>query len=252
MRRTKDAQLAALTAFAERAAALLRDDERVRILWLTGSLAAGTADAQSDVDLRAAVRPEDFATLDDWWPQMLDHLAPTVWKRRWPGPPNEAILGAISTDYLRFDLVIQTATDTRPRALEAARVLFDKDGTAGQFNLAAPVQHNPLAQLNLVVEEFIRLVGMLPIVVERDDLAIGMEGHFGLHSLLLSLLLLEQGIDRSVTGKRHVAPFLDDEQRALLAGLPPLAPTMESVIQGRLAYARLFLPRARRLMEASG
>jgi hypothetical protein len=245
-------ELAALTAFAERAAATLFNDERVRILWLTGSLVAGTADAQSDVDLRAAVRAEDFAALEEWWPKMLDRLAPTVWKRRWPGPPSEAILSAISTDYLRFDLVIQSAADTTPRTLEAARVLFDKDGLAEQITLTAPVQHNPLAHLNFVVEEFIRLVGMLPIVVERDDLAIGMEGHFGLHSLLLSLLLLEQGIDRSVTGKRHVAPFLNDEQRTLLAGLPPLAPTMESVIQGRLAYARLFLPRARRLMEASG
>lgn len=245
-------ELAALTAFAERAAAILHNDERVRILWLTGSLAAGTADAQSDVDLRAAVRAEDFAALEEWWPQMLDHLAPTVWKRRWPGPPNEAILSAISTDYQRFDLVIQSTTDTKPRALEAARVLFDKDNLAGQINLTAPARHNPLAHLSFVVEEFIRLVGMLPIVVERDDLPIGMEGHFGLHSLLISVLLLEQGIDRTATGKRHVAPLLNDEQRALLANLPSLEPTMKSVIEGRLAYARLFLPRARRLMEANG
>jgi hypothetical protein len=237
-------------AFAEHAAAILRADERVRILWLTGSLAAGTADAQSDVDLRAAVRPEDFATLEQWWPQMLDQLAPIVWRRRWPAPPQEAIFSAISTDYLRFDLVLQSAADTTPRTLEAARLLFEKDGLAERIALTAPAQHHPLAHLSDVVEEFIRLVGMLPIVVERDDLAIGMEGHFALHSLLISLLLMENGIDRTTTGKRHVAAFLTDEQRALLAGVPPLEPTMPSVIEARLAYARLFLPRARRLMAA--
>jgi hypothetical protein len=57
-----------LTAFAEHAAAILLQDERVRILWLTGSLATGTADAQSDVDLRAAVQAEDFTTIGAWWP----------------------------------------------------------------------------------------------------------------------------------------------------------------------------------------
>jgi hypothetical protein len=41
-----------------------------------------------------------------------------------------------------------------------------------------------------------------------------------------------------------------DEQRNALAGLPTLAPTLESIVEGRAAYVRLFLPRARRLMEA--
>ena len=79
-----------------------------------------------------------------------------------------------------------------------------------------------------------------------------MEGQFGCHSLLISLLLMENGIDRMAMGKRHVAAFLNEEQRAALASVPALAPTMASVVEGRPAYARLFLPRARRLMEANG
>ena len=47
----------------EDAAARLREDERVRALWLTGSLANGTGDDESDVDLRAAVRASDFASI---------------------------------------------------------------------------------------------------------------------------------------------------------------------------------------------
>jgi predicted nucleotidyltransferase len=49
--------LAALTTFADRAAVALHADDRVRALWLTGSLAAGTADPQSDVDLRVRICP---------------------------------------------------------------------------------------------------------------------------------------------------------------------------------------------------
>lgn len=61
---------------------------------------------------------------------------------------------------------------------------------------------------------------MLPIVVERDNVPMGMEGQLGLHNLLISLLLLENGIYRVTTGKRHVAAFLTDEQRAILAQVP--------------------------------
>jgi len=243
---------AKLSAFAEQAAVILRKDERVRILWLTGSLAKGTADAQSDVDLRAAVRVEDFATIGQWWQDLLDQVAPTVWKHRWPGPPDEAILGAITTDYLRFDVVIQSMHDTRPRMLEAAQLIFDKDDQAKHFLLTVSSPHDPYAHLSLLVEEFIRLLGMLPIVTEREDVPIGMEGQLALHSMLMSLLLLENGIDRISTGKRHVAAHLNDEQRAILAQVPSLSPTMASIIEGRVAYGRLFLPRARRLMERRG
>jgi hypothetical protein len=238
--------------FAEQAAGTLLQDECIRILWLTGSLATGTADVQSDVDLRAAVGVEDFATVSNWWPDVLDELAPTVWKHRFLGPPDEAILSAITTDYLRFDLVIQSIQDRRPRSLEAAKVLFDKDNQAQEFVLTLASPHDPYAQLPSLAEDFIRLLGMLPIVVEREDVPIGMEGQLALHSMLISLLLLENGIDRTVRGKRHVATHLDNEQRALLARVPSLAPTMESIIEGRIAYGRLFLPRARRLMEIHG
>jgi hypothetical protein len=66
------------------------------------------------------------------------------------------------------------------------------------------------------------------------------------------LLLLKNGIDRMSSGKRHVAAHLNDEQRALLAQVPSLSPTMASIIEGRVAYGRLFLPRARRFMERHG
>jgi hypothetical protein len=241
---------AKLAALVESAAARLYQDDRVRVLWLTGSLANGTADGESDVDLRAAIRADAFATVDTWWQELIDEIGPTVWKRRSPGPPNEAILNAITSEYGRFDIVVQSDFDRQGRALEAAHVLFDKDGVAKDFSFTSGASFDPSARLPFLVEDFIRLVGMLPIVVERDDLPIGMEGQMGLHSMLISLLLLENGIDRMAGGKRHVAAYLNDEQRAVLAQVPVLAPTMESVINGRIAYARLFLPRARRLMEA--
>jgi len=49
----------------ERAVAVLGADERVRALWLSGSLARGVADAASDLDLIVAVADDEldgFAT----------------------------------------------------------------------------------------------------------------------------------------------------------------------------------------------
>jgi predicted nucleotidyltransferase len=243
---------AELLVFAQQAASALSQDQRVQVVWLTGSLAAGTADACSDVDLRIAVTETTFAKIATNWKEFIEIVAPTVWQRRWPGSPDQAVLGAITTDYLRFDVVVQSITDTMPRKIEAAQVLFDRHGDAGKFQFDLVVPINPYSQLPVLVEEFIRLVGMLPIVVGRNDTAIGMEGQMGLHSMLLSLLLLENGIDRMSSGKRHVEAHLTAEQRVLLSTLPPLAPTLQSVIEGRVAYARLFFPRAKALMEAQG
>jgi hypothetical protein len=225
----------------------------VRALWLTGSLAAGTADAHSDVDLRLAVRPEAFGSIGEWWPSLVETVSPTVWARRWSGTPAEVVISAITTAYLRFDVVVQPAAETAGPPPGAAHVLFDKDGIGRRPDPtnAAPPPNLP-DRIAFTVEEFIRLVGMLRIVVGRDDLPIGMEGQMACHSLLIGLLLLENGLDRLTMGKRHVAPLLNDEQRAVIASVPPLEPTMDSVIRGRVAYARLFLPRARRLMERHG
>jgi hypothetical protein len=240
---------ARLTALIKQISTNLFRDKRVRVLWLTGSMATGRADAQSDVDLRIVVRTEDFATLASWWSELLEPVTQLVWKRFKSESSDEILLSAITMEYLRFDLVVQSLADTQPRMHDAARVVFDKDGIASQFVLTALSQRNPFARLTLIVEEFIRLLGMLPVVVARNDVPRGMEEQIGLHALLIDLLLLENGLDRIDTGKQHIIAFLNDEQKAVLLQVPSLAPNIEAIIQGRLAYARLFLPRARRLMQ---
>jgi len=157
--------------------------------------------------------------------------------RRWPGPPDEAILGAITADYVRFDRMLHSPCRIGDHARwKPPGVLFGKDGEAEHFHLTTPSVHDAFASLPLLVEEYIRLLGMLPMAVKRNDIPIGMEGQRALHSMLISLLLLECGIDRMTTGKQHVAALLDEEQRAILIRVPTLAPTMDSLIEGRVIY----------------
>ena len=51
---------------------------------------------------------------------------------------------------------------------------------------------------------------------------------------------------------KRLHPYLTDEQNALLESLPPLAPNLDSVIEGYVALAEAFLPRAKRLAAATG
>jgi hypothetical protein len=74
------------------------------------------------------------------------------------------------------------------------------------------------------------------------------------------LFLAEQGIE---TAREHsfgnpfpftkrLRSYLSVEQNDILESLPPLAPTIESGIDGYIALARAFLPRARALAERTG
>ncbi len=87
-------------------------------------------------------------------------------------------------------------------------------------------------------------------MIGRDELLVAMFGVAILRNHLIDLLLLENGVERG--GAKRVNPLLTEEQRRALANLPPESPTHESLIEVHLAYARLFLPRARRLMAARG
>jgi hypothetical protein len=55
------AHAAARDALLARIVAVLADDQRMVAAWLQGSIAAGTADAWSDLDLHVVVRDDDFA-----------------------------------------------------------------------------------------------------------------------------------------------------------------------------------------------
>ena len=52
--------IAQVRGVAARVSETLAQDERIRVIWLTGSVARGTADSSSDVDLRIAVTDESY------------------------------------------------------------------------------------------------------------------------------------------------------------------------------------------------
>jgi predicted nucleotidyltransferase len=230
--------LARLEAFVEHAAAVLRADDRVAAAWLGGSLAAGTADPYSDVDLRVAVADEPFDGFVADWERLLERLAPTVLRRK-IGTPESPILIAITPEWLRFDVAV-----ARAAAPERAgdRVLFDRRGASPAA--PPPARPDPAARLPGLVEEFLRVLGLWRVVDGRGELVLMAHGAGLLRWSLVELFLIENRAQRG--GMLHLNPYLTAEQRALLEGLPTTPPELNA------ALAREFLPRARALMAAHG
>ena len=88
---------------------MLSSDDRVRGLWLSGSLARGTADGASDLDLLVAVRDEDHQAFVDTWRTWLGAITLTVVARRLPFPAGQPAAGfySVTPGFERFDVVAE-------------------------------------------------------------------------------------------------------------------------------------------------
>jgi hypothetical protein len=104
--------------------------------------------------------------------------------------------------------------------------------------------------VRLLVEDFLRVLGLLTVVVNRGEYLVGVDGAMLLRRYLIDLMLAESTVTRG--GVLRLNNLLAPDQRRTLDELPPLAPTRESVIDAHLACARAFRPLAWRLLSQRG
>ena len=62
----------------DRAVSVFERDDRVRALWLSGSLGRGDADAMSDLDLLVAVTDDGLPAFAESWREWLGDITPTL------------------------------------------------------------------------------------------------------------------------------------------------------------------------------
>lgn len=235
-----------LQAFVARATTILQTDARIAAAWLIGSLARGAADAYSDVDLLIAVRDQEFANVVADWPALIARLSPTVLARQIGGADKPTIT-AIAPDWTRFDLTLTSSADQRPHGYDGARLLFSRGQGVPLAEFTGRADQAPQARLPFIVEEFIRVLGLLPVMVGRGEFIAGLTPVMLLRGHLIEIFLLANAAQRG--GAKRLNRYLTAKQRELLTALPPLAPAREAIVEGHLACARLFLPEARRLMR---
>lgn len=220
----------------ERAVQVLGRDARVMAVELWGSVAAGTADEWSDLDLVVVTRPDAHEDFLGDWPQWLGHITPTVFART---PIAPFIINSLTAEGLTLDIAVHPGQAPVPFTpppgytvglLSSRRV--DDIGAALEYAVA---------------EQLRGLAGPFISLVQREEHLRHLTGIPHLVGLLTVVFLAETG--SPPPGKQWNDTFTE-EQRAAVSALPPVSATREGVVGFGLALAELLITRARPQLAA--
>ncbi len=225
----------------DRAASVFESDDRVRALWLSGSLGRGDADAMSDLDLVVAVADDGLPTFAKAWREWLADITPTLIARALPFAPGS--LYAVTPDRLRIDVVAEAASRVPTSPFRHRVVVFDRDGLDAL--VPPPASEGPSRdRVAALVEEFFRDVGMFPVVLEREDWLLGLEAIHLVRSLLYQLFV-EVNAPLPAMGVKQWSTKLTLSQRVALEALSTGAADRASVVAAHHEAAAAFESEAR-------
>lgn len=234
-----------LMGIARAVADRLSPDEGMRALFVAGSLGAGTADAWSDLDLVAVAEPARHGAAAAF-AEAVGAVSPLVMRRERLG--RASLVNLVTERWDRCDLFLAGADDfpARKRARDRLRPLLDRDGLHARLPATLPPAAPDPKRVAFMVEEFIRVLGLLPVGLGRGELVLLTTGA-GLLRDLLRDLMLEGCPSPDRGGMLHLSRLLAPDQMAALEALPHPRPNREEAIAAHLATARAFLPLARRM-----
>lgn len=232
----------------DRITTVLDQEPRVRAAWLVGSYGRGTADEFSDLDVWLVADARDSLIAD--WPELSDRIAPTIYRERL-ALGAAAVFNHITPEWHRFDITITGADAVPGRARNLVRPLLDRDDLARRLGPdAQPRQPDPVA-VERLIKEYVRVLGLTPVVLGRGGVIDAASGSGLLRQLLINLMLEDVAVpDRG--GVLHTSSLLPPDRRAQLEGLPAIASTRESAITFQRACTAVFLPLARDLAVRTG
>jgi predicted nucleotidyltransferase len=231
-------------------------DDRIRTVWLGGSVGRGVADAGSDLDVVIAVTPGEFDAFAMAWRDWLADVTPTVLARALPRLPGSFY--SVTPDCLRLDVVVERAGSARPSDLARRLLVLDKDdlawgahppGDTDPREVTHVVGPNP-ARLAELVGEFLRQMAIFPAaVVARQDWLLGVVGVQGAQ-LLLYELFVEANQPLPPMGVKQWSAKLTPRQRQICAGLPAPTASRTAVLDAMRATAATFRREAEAVFAA--
>ena len=196
--------------FVEAARAVLGRDPRIAGAWLGGSIAAGTADRWSDVDLRLAVEEADLRAVTDGIPATLAAIRPVL---GWFGRPVRGGHLVVFTfeGPLRADVEIATPAALRGPRHEAVAPLIDPNGQVARF-ADDPFAPRQLTPAELIEREAARVpaeLGRLQQAIENRSILAAVQAQATLlDSAQRLLLLLRDPHAAGLAGPKHAAEVL--------------------------------------------
>jgi hypothetical protein len=224
----------------------LEQDTTILGLFLGGSLSKGQADIYSDIDLIAVVARDGHGVFRKIWRSRLEAIAPIVhWKEL---HREECVMNAITKEWQRVDLVVADEVTFRKRSQDSVKPLIDRNKLYDALPATIAWSGPNTGYVTDLINEFLRILGLLAVAVGREEYLLCIAGVDLLRMMLFNLLSEE--VERADKGGMMAwNRRLSAEQRSLLATIPPVSPTRQSVIDAHLACAAAFLPRARKMAE---
>jgi hypothetical protein len=218
-------------------------------LFLGGSLGTGGGDPYSDIDLVAVADPPDPDAHPDLWLALLGTCFALVHHQK--RGRSQVLVNVITDDWLRIDLFIEPPDAFARRARDGLRPVHDPGGrwSALPTTAAAPPA-TPPSEVEALVREFLRVLGLLHVVAGRAEYVTAVWGVQLQRDHLIALMRIEIG--GSAAGALHLGRELPPADMATLTALPYPGPHRDDVIAAHTALARAFLPRAKALCAGRG
>jgi predicted nucleotidyltransferase len=227
---------------------MLSNDPRIESAWLAGSLGNGSGDAFSDVDILVVVPDPVLQPATDDYHANMAALMGVVRVNLVRG----RVLNCITEDWDRFDLTFVKRGEFAMRPFAQLVALVNR-GTPEPTPAATSIYQPSAERVLELVNEFIRVLGLLPVAVGREEYVLAEDGIGLLRRMTIELMIEQNRIAPSARGGAlHLRRLLTSDQHGLLSALPPVSATRDSALAGHQALARLFLPLARELAAQSG
>jgi hypothetical protein len=234
----------------DRLLAVCEGDERIRALWLSGSLAKGTADGGSDLDTLLAIRDGDFDEFAACWREWLATITPTLLARELPSGGGSFY--CTTTGCERLDVVCEPVSKLPASRHRYRRVVFDRDGLDAAVPAPEPVAGPDLDRLRWTVEEFLRIEAIAPFMLnQRRDYLVVVNGVQSLQRMLYDVFV-ECNQPQPPMGIKQWSARLTPEQRQILTALPVAAPERDSIVAALRAVVNAMRTAGRAAVTACG
>lgn len=221
----------------------------LKTLFLGGSRGRGTEDGYSDFDFIAVCEPQQNESVAHDWHTILEDLEPLIYWQKLGKQP--MLINAITKSWIRIDLSMTPTLEKSKYSKDMLVPVLDPDDLINALPAKTKRRKTKPDAVLAIINEFIRIMGLTGVVMGRREHLVGVWGVQHLRNQLIALMLEEVNpLHRG--GALLLNPLLTDEQRFALGALPSAVATRNSVIQVNMAYAKVFLSRARVLAERTG
>ena len=236
-------------ALVRQLAKALASDVRIEAAWLSGSFGRGEGDAWSDVDVIAVVDEQDRAACLAEYAGPRNPVGETVLLL----PLFGRIAHAVRPDWERYDLLFLTPQELRAYDRAGLKPLAPDSLDASATPRPQKPHHPSADALTTTAQEFLRVLGLLPTAVGREEWLSAQEGVGILRKMLIELTIESNGFGRADRGgAKRLNLYLTPAQRGAIEAIPAPGADRDEIIAANQALAAHFLPLARSMAANAG